>query len=185
MTLKLRNSCRFQFPLCCHALSLTRLSSRNHYVALKFLVTENQKDIDNAADVSKSPNGIPESLNEIEILRHLFSASLRLSHPGSAHVLSLLDHFIVFGPNGSHRVLVTEVTGPRISSLPKSGDVVRDVCRQIVQGVDYLHQQRIGHGGESSMAIHDTKRSSSTSRIGKAEYQKTRFVMIFCNVRRR
>lgn len=127
-------------------------ATRNRYVALKFLVAEIQKDIKNGGDVSECPNRVSESLNEIQILHHLNAISSPFSHPGGTHILSLLDHFVVSGPNGIHRVLVTEVTGPRITLLPKPRDVVRDVCRQIMQGVDYLHQRGIGHGGKSSWA---------------------------------
>lgn len=172
----------FQLPLSSLTLLLTRLPTRNRYVALKFLVAEIQNDIDNAADVSESQKSVPKLSNEIEVLGHLRTTSLRSLTSGGARILSLLDHFVVSGPNGSHLVLVTEVTGPRVSSLPRSGDVVRDVCRQIVQGVDYLHQQGIGHGGKSRLAIHDIKRSPFMNRIRKAEYQKTRLVVISSNV---
>ena len=45
-------------------------------------------------------------------------------------------------------MLVTEVTGPRLSSLQKPTAVVQDPCHQLVEGVDYLHQLGITHGGK-------------------------------------
>lgn len=80
-------------------------------------------------------------VNEICILQRLSDASSACLHPGSAHILSLVDHFTISGPNGAHHVLATEIAGPRLSDLVMPSAVVRELCRQLVEGVDYLHQQ--------------------------------------------
>lgn len=75
----------------------------------------------------------------------------------------LLDSFEHNGPNGKHLVLVLEVMGPstvimenklrdmsRISSggpmgYPKTAS--KEISRQALLGVDYLHSNGITHGG--------------------------------------
>ena len=95
-------------------------------------------------------NGGPNEtvINEITILERLSKLAPSSLHSGSAFVLSLLDHFTTSGPNGVHHVIVTEVTGPRISTLQRTGASTRELCRQLLQGVDYIHQYGITHGGE-------------------------------------
>ena len=95
-------------------------------------------------------NGAPNEtvINEIIILERLSKLAPSSPHSGSAFVLSFLDHFTTSGPNGVHHVLVTEVTGPRISELQRTGVSTRELCRQLLQGVDYLHQNGITHGGK-------------------------------------
>ena len=135
----------------------TNFSSR--YIALKILIAGLPSRSINHHDLSKlddydapttthSGNLDATIINEINILQRLSDPSSALSHSGSAHILSLVDHFIILGPNGTHRVLATEVTGPRLSSLQKPSAVVRDLCRQLVEGVDYMHQHGITHGGK-------------------------------------
>ena len=127
--------------------------SRSRYVALKILIAgppsrsihchdHNAPAADHNGDI----NAI--MINEIRILQRLSDPSSAFSHSGSAHVLSLIDHFIILGPNGAHHVLATEITGPTVSSIPKPSAVVRELCRQLVEAVDYLHQLGIMHGGK-------------------------------------
>jgi serine/threonine-protein kinase SRPK3 len=91
--------------------------------------------------------------SELDICRLLSAASS--NHPGSKHVAQLLDDFQLTGPNGTHACLVFEVLGPNAKTaadhsadgrLP--GDVAWEASRQILLGLDYLHQHGVGHGGE-------------------------------------
>ena len=76
-------------------------------------------------------------------------------HPGHVHTIELLDNFTHVGPNGIHQCLVCEVLGPSIerrfnayenSKLP--GRVAKEICKQIVQGVSYMHSKGVVHGSE-------------------------------------
>ncbi len=142
---------------------LSRLKSltnfRDRYVALKILVAGPPSRSINHHDLLKShrhdaPKTAYDSntkalmVNEICILQRLSDASSAGLHPGSAHILSLVDHFAVSGPNGTHHVLATEIAGPQLSDLVMPSAVVRELCRQLVEGVDYLHQQGITHRGK-------------------------------------
>ena len=91
------------------------------------------------------------SNNEIKIYHHLASRSG--AHPGSDHVLTLLDHFKVQGPNGEHDVLVLQVTGPPIEDIfdertifPKA---IKSLAHQVALGISFLHDCGIVHSGQS------------------------------------
>jgi serine/threonine protein kinase len=64
------------------------------------------------------------------------------------HVLNLLDHFTLDGPNGIHSVLVTEVVVPMVSVLsPRRPPLWRKVAAHgLAQAVAHLHTLKIVHG---------------------------------------
>ncbi|RDX51111.1 kinase-like protein [Lentinus brumalis] len=71
--------------------------------------------------------------------------------PGSRHILSLLDDFNISGPNGTHKVHVTEVVMPlmvlsRLLSPTSKTEVARDLAR----GLAHVHHCGFVHGD-----IHD------------------------------
>lgn len=115
-------------------------SHRKHYVALKILTTNASKD-----------------LQELKIVQCLTTGDR--SHPGYNHIATLLHHFMIDGPNGSHLCLVLQVAGPSISifnrALPGQargnrrlrGDLARKIAKQTVQALDYMHLERICYGG--------------------------------------
>ena len=78
--------------------------------------------------------------HELRIYNHLPAAENR-------HVVQLLDSFELTGPNGTHTVLAQEVLGP----LKHIGHLTvrqpRELCRQIVRGVAFLHSHGVIHGG--------------------------------------
>ena len=68
-------------------------------------------------------------------------------HPGRAHVITLLHHFVLTGPHGRHVCLVFECMGPNLLSLIKRYNyqgvpvpLVKHVTRQILLGLDWLHR---------------------------------------------
>ncbi|KAI0369095.1 kinase-like protein [Pilatotrama ljubarskyi] len=66
----------------------------------------------------------------------------------SRHVLSLLEHFTVDGPNGSHHVLVTDVVLP-VLSIPKTSmgpGWRKAAARDLVLGVAHMHRRGVKHG---------------------------------------
>ncbi|KAI0868801.1 kinase domain-containing protein [Hypoxylon argillaceum] len=89
----------------------------------------------------------PES-NELKILHHL--AQQTCKHEGSTYVAKLKDDFVLSGPNGSHKCLVTQVAGNRLacplgvnySCLGPS----RLLMSQLFLALDYLNSCNVGHG---------------------------------------
>jgi serine/threonine protein kinase len=76
------------------------------------------------------------------------------SHPGKSHVQRLLDEFKHTGPNGTHQILVLEPMGRTladhltgVSETVKRNKFVREVSRQVVLGLDYIHSRVIAHRG--------------------------------------
>ena len=99
--------------------------------------------------------------NEIKIHRHLASQSVR-THPGSEHVIALLDYFTVHGVNGEHDVLVFPVVGPHLGvMLEKYQDEinqsVKSLLRQIALGASFLHDCGIVHAGQRAVSSGDQK----------------------------
>lgn len=109
-------------------------SSRlERYVTLKIL----------KADVSSNSR-------ERSILLHLSRADT--NHPGKNHVLQLLDQFEHKGPNGVHLCLVFPVMmsdgeAMTVRENPRCSGYVREVSKQILLGLNYLHDQGLIHGG--------------------------------------
>ena len=88
--------------------------------------------------------------NEIKIHQNLVSQSV--THPGSEHVLALLDHFKVQGVNGEHDVLVTQVVGPHLEAMfnedpPVIQKSIRSLMCEVALGVSFLHHCGVVHAG--------------------------------------
>lgn len=118
---------------------LARDKAQNQLVSLKILTAE-----------------ASSSCPDIEIFQALKANTL--NHPGARHILFVLDHFAVQGPNGSHLCLVSQVAGPSIADLSFSpgqvagsrrlrGDIARSFARQTAQAVGFLHTAGFIHGG--------------------------------------
>ncbi|KFZ11572.1 hypothetical protein V502_07494 [Pseudogymnoascus sp. VKM F-4520 (FW-2644)] len=84
---------------------------------------------------------------ELEMLQHIEQKSSVSIHPGRNHVLQLLNHFRHKGVDGTHVCLVFPVLGHHLglqaatfeqSRIPVA--VIKEVARQLLQGLDYLHQ---------------------------------------------
>jgi serine/threonine-protein kinase SRPK3 len=69
--------------------------------------------------------------------------------------MQMLDHFQLDGPNETHDCLVLELLGPSVPDLLDArfhderlpGKLAKDIAKQALLGLNYLHQQKIGHGG--------------------------------------
>ncbi|KAF8956779.1 kinase-like protein [Flammula alnicola] len=72
-----------------------------------------------------------------------------------SHVLTLLDHFTLHGPNGTHSVLVTDVVAPTLSLLSRKCLPLwrKAAAHGLTQAVADLHTAGIVHGGELSAPI--------------------------------
>jgi len=114
---------------------LARDHLKNRYVALKVITAE-----------------VSELTSEAKIRRHLHRANP--SHPGYSFILSLLDEFLIDGPNGRHLCLVSEVAGASIGRFKEATrlhmlpiQTARDVTPQLALGLAYIHSCGILHGG--------------------------------------
>lgn len=88
---------------------------------------------------------------EAQILQHVRQAKGR----GQEHIIQLLDLFTIRGPNGYHECFVTEVVVP-ISAIDletSKNFLPQRLNRQIAHGFDYLHSQKIAHGGKRKIYI--------------------------------
>ncbi|KAL6302252.1 kinase-like protein [Sparassis latifolia] len=87
--------------------------------------------------------GAPE-LHELEYLLRIHNEPTQ--HPGRVHVIDLLDHFYIEGPNGKHLCLVTELLSENVYSFSTNWKdermpipLVKRITRQVILGIDYLH----------------------------------------------
>lgn len=101
----------------------------------------------------KSSNNEANVLNAISKLSEEYPGQ---DHPGRHHLVRMLDHFTVDGPNGIHDCLVLELLGPSASDVIESlysdgrlpADLAKSTAYQALLGIDFLSSQKIGHGGE-------------------------------------
>jgi serine/threonine-protein kinase SRPK3 len=96
---------------------------------------------------------VHEKSRELKVLRTL--AKLDSGEVGSRHVIQLLDHFDIEGPNGKHQCLVLEFLGPSVPDILDQrfnherlpGKLAKSSIKQALVGLTYLHKHNIGHGG--------------------------------------
>ncbi|URE00917.1 serine threonine-protein kinase [Musa troglodytarum] len=96
-----------------------------------------------ALKIQKSAPGFAQAaVHEIELL----SAIAEGDASNSKCIVRLVDHFKHSGPNGQHLCLVIEFLGDSLLRLVKYNrykgiglDRVRNICRSILVGLDYLH----------------------------------------------
>ena len=66
--------------------------------------------------------------------------------------MQLLDHFELKGPNGLHLCLVFPIMlsdgeAMTVREKPRNSAYVRTISKQILQGLEYIHEAGIIHGG--------------------------------------
>lgn len=86
------------------------------------------------------------------------SMLLRLSgsnneHPGRKYAIELLDHFYHTGPNGNHLCLVlpamiSDGQAMVTTGTPHQAGYIQLLSRQILLGLDFIHQSGIVHCGK-------------------------------------
>ena len=88
-----------------------------------------------------------------------------------SHILTLLDHFTLRGPNGIHYVLVMDVVVPLLSLLYNDSTPLwrKSVARDLTQAVAQLHTKRIVHGGEYMLFASHLQRANIFFRSSPGE----------------
>lgn len=88
---------------------------------------------------------------ELRILK-----KLSFYRPSLEHTVNMLDDFDLNSPNGLHKCLVYELLGLNISELTDAhfsgrlpGKLAKAIAKQVLLGLETLHQHNIGHGGWS------------------------------------
>nr|XP_043634642.1 SRSF protein kinase 3-like [Erigeron canadensis] len=105
--------------------------------------TQNSKYV--ALKIQKSaPEFVQAALHEIEVLTAITENDPR----NEKCVVQLVDHFKHRGPNGQHLCMILEFLGDSILHLIRYNrykglnlNKVREVCRCILTGLDYLHRE--------------------------------------------
>lgn len=117
---------------------LARDTTANRHVALKVL----------SADSSKHST-------ELEVLKSLNSSLAKQPERGRRFISSFYGDFLITGPNGQHRCLVSEVLGPSVHGVKETYtcdllpiDVARKTTVQLALGLAGIHASGIVHGGE-------------------------------------
>ncbi|OJZ87272.1 hypothetical protein ASPFODRAFT_59710 [Aspergillus luchuensis CBS 106.47] len=87
---------------------------------------------------------------ELSILLTLSDSNT--DHPGKKRIVELLDHFYTKGPNGTHLCLVfptmiSDGAALTVSGSPREVSYIRAISRQLLLGLDFLHQSGIVHCG--------------------------------------
>lgn len=95
------------------------------------------------ADVSRDSR-------ELAILLHLSKNDMNCSRKNN--VLQLLDYFEHSGPNGLHLCLVfpammSDGEAMTVREKPRHPEYVREISKQILQGLNFIHDQGFVHGG--------------------------------------
>ncbi|RDK47261.1 serine protein kinase [Aspergillus phoenicis ATCC 13157] len=85
---------------------------------------------------------------ELSILLTLSNSDVE--HAGKRNVVELLDYFYHTGPNGNHLCLVfplmiSDGEAMTISGNPQEAGYLRAISRQLLLGLDFLHQSGIVH----------------------------------------
>ncbi|KAK9319816.1 kinase-like domain-containing protein [Lipomyces orientalis] len=100
--------------------------------------------------------------DEMRILQYLKQSAI--CHPACDHILSVLDHFTIEGPNGFHTCLVSPFAGPSLAQITYTpgqpagsrrlrGALARKFARQVTLTVGYLHSRGVAHGDLTSSNV--------------------------------
>ncbi|KAF8465485.1 kinase-like domain-containing protein [Kalaharituber pfeilii] len=109
---------------------------------------------------------------EVKVMRQLLAGentvlgSKQPIHPGRSHLVQLKETFTISGPNGAHLCLILELMGPTLTDMVSRDPRYRfpredgsgwrycypipaskEICRQLLCALDYIHKQGFTHGG--------------------------------------
>jgi len=114
----------------------------------------------------------PPIRNELTTLQQIQQIHVNETPPSIAGAVKLLDEFQIYGPNGNHQCIVTELLGPTISMTLEEYDLpsrrlspkwAKGVTRQLLTTLGSLHQHGIAHGGKTLWTLWNRRMSTNLS----------------------
>ncbi|XP_022220471.2 SRSF protein kinase 3-like [Drosophila obscura] len=116
------------------------------HFSIVWLCFDMSSDVYCAVKVCKSAEHLAATAcDEISLLKKV---SKYESHALRCRLVSLTDNFFASGPNGTHHCLVFEILGQNLLCLIQRSNYqgipnanVRQIARQVLEGLDYLHAQ--------------------------------------------
>lgn len=91
-----------------------------------------------------------EDGGDLKIMKHLREKGVDRQAAAAHHVVVPEEHFWIDGPNGRHLALVTPLLGPSLScwldDYKTTIETMTSFCRQMVKGLQFLHDNGICHG---------------------------------------
>lgn len=111
---------------------LCRDTQNSRYVALKIMMATVR----------------PDTTRELDML-----SQLDCTLPGAELIALPLEHFTFKGPNGTHKVLVLPVLGPRVSPeiwrhmKTNPNLALRRLAQHATEALNFLHKNQVCHGG--------------------------------------
>lgn len=87
--------------------------------------------------------------------QHELEIYSRLPRAEGRHVVELLDSFSLQGPNGVHAVRVHSILSNLSEAIHSfhGARQVKRICRQLVEGVAFMHRHGVVHGGKVHTTI--------------------------------
>lgn len=96
------------------------------------------------AELSKHADKLPE-LRIKEML-----GDVSIEEAWENHLAIPMETFVQNGPNGEHLCIVTPLLGPSITESRRyhwnDTQFLKDICFQLVEGMDFMHSRGLGHG---------------------------------------
>ncbi|KAF2022232.1 hypothetical protein BU24DRAFT_417870 [Aaosphaeria arxii CBS 175.79] len=98
-----------------------------------------------------SVSGQKPHSRELAVLRAV--SDVPSDTPGHRYLMTMLDHFQLDGPNGTHDCLVSEVLGQSVADYMDAssfarlpGNIAKAIAKHTLLGLSLLHSHNIGHG---------------------------------------
>ncbi|KAK6849444.1 hypothetical protein PG995_013277 [Apiospora arundinis] len=115
---------------------LCRDEQKDRWCALKIMATDDSS----------------EEGGDLKVMKRFREKGIDWQEAAAHYVVLPEEHFWIEGPNGRHLALVTPLLGPSLSywlgddMCEKSFEVMPDFCRQMTEGLRFLHDNGVCHG---------------------------------------
>ena len=114
-----------------------------------------------SADQSSKPK---DEIPDLIIPSKLDAFVGALRSPARHNLLTVKDHFMEEGPNGTHLCIISQFAGPSVASMSRTpirmagskrlrGDLARKVAKQVAIALEFMHSKGFVHGGSSSIHL--------------------------------
>ena len=137
---------------------LCREVQTSRWRAVKILAADSSPGSESAPGVEEGAEGDGEgsarAWGDLKTTQHLKARTSTFEEIVESHIAFADEVFWIEGPNGRHLCLVMEVFGEAVNAWclsleptdPKTLVAVKNVCRQITLGLQFLHNHGICHG---------------------------------------